>query len=75
MKRREFLRNTTFTTAGSLLVPQFLKAYETQYSAPSTLNEKVVVIIQLSGGNDGLNTVIPVADYSKYFNARPNKVF
>ena len=71
MKRREFLRNTTFTTAGSLLVPQFLKAYETQYSAPSTLNEKVVVIIQLSGGNDGLNTVVPFRN-DIYYRERPS---
>lgn len=71
MKRREFLRNTTFTTAGSLLVPQFLKAYETQYTAPSTLNEKVVVIIQLSGGNDGLNTVVPFRN-DIYYRERPS---
>lgn len=71
MKRREFLRNTTFTTAGSLLVPQFLKAYETQYTAPHTLNEKVVVIIQLSGGNDGLNTVVPFRN-DIYYRERPS---
>ena len=35
-------------------------------------NDRVLVIIQLSGGNDGLNTVIPVSEYSKYYNARTN---
>ena len=34
----------------------------------SVNNDRVLVIIQLSGGNDGLNTVIPVGDYSKYYN-------
>ena len=38
----------------------------------SVNNDRVLVIIQLSGGNDGLNTVIPVGDYSKYYNARTN---
>ena len=37
-----------------------------------TLTDHVLVIIQLSGGNDGMNMVIPVADYSNYFNARSN---
>ena len=30
------------------------------------------MIIQLSGGNDGLNTVTPISNYNKYFNARSN---
>jgi uncharacterized protein (DUF1501 family) len=35
-------------------------------------NNNVLVIIQLSGGNDGLNTVIPISEYSNYYNARTN---
>ncbi|MFQ3576082.1 MAG: DUF1501 domain-containing protein [Cytophagales bacterium] len=35
-------------------------------------NDRVLVLIQLHGGNDGVNTVIPVADYDRYYNARPN---
>lgn len=71
MKRREFLRNSAFTTAGSLLVPQFLKAYERQHLGQNTLNEKVVVVIQLSGGNDGLNTVVPFRN-DIYYRERPS---
>ncbi|MEA2734821.1 MAG: hypothetical protein QOE14_1272 [Humisphaera sp.] len=33
-------------------------------------NDNILVIVQLSGGNDGLNTVIPVGDEA-YFSARP----
>ena len=44
---------------GSMMVPNFLKAFEKPLAVPA--GNKVVVIIQLSGGNDGLNTVIPVA--------------
>ncbi|MGB3162350.1 MAG: DUF1501 domain-containing protein, partial [Chitinophagaceae bacterium] len=52
----------------SLLLPKFLKAFEGQTMVP--LGNKVVVILQLSGGNDGLNTVIPVRN-DLYYKARP----
>ncbi|GAB4049275.1 DUF1501 domain-containing protein [Spirosoma litoris] len=35
-------------------------------------NDRVLVLIQLVGGNDGLNTVIPVDQYGAYQAARPN---
>jgi uncharacterized protein (DUF1501 family) len=34
--------------------------------------DKVLVLIQLSGGNDGLNTVIPLQYYDAYHSARTN---
>ena len=34
-------------------------------------NDRVLVLIRLKGGNDGLNTVIPLYDYSRYRNFRP----
>ncbi|MDB5473682.1 MAG: hypothetical protein JWP99_985 [Devosia sp.] len=34
-------------------------------------NERILVIVELSGGNDGLNTVVPYAN-DAYYNARPN---
>ncbi|MET3927920.1 DUF1501 domain-containing protein [Devosia sp. 2618] len=39
--------------------------------AQADLNDRILVIVELSGGNDGLNTVIPYAD-DAYYNARPN---
>lgn len=56
MKRRDFLKQTTFAS-GMFFVPQFLKAFEQQQT--KTFSNKKVVIIQLKGGNDGLNTVVP----------------
>ncbi|QOD59739.1 DUF1501 domain-containing protein [Polaribacter haliotis] len=56
MKRRDFLKQTSFAS-GMFFVPQFLKAFEQQL--PKTFSHKKVVIIQLKGGNDGLNTVVP----------------
>ncbi|MDQ3845252.1 MAG: DUF1501 domain-containing protein [Bacteroidota bacterium] len=50
------------------MVPQFLKAFEGRQVVPP--GNKVVVILQLSGGNDGLNTVIPVRN-DIYYRSRP----
>ena len=56
MKRRDFLKQSTFAS-GMFFVPQFLKAFE--HNTNSIFSNKKVVIIQLKGGNDGLNTVVP----------------
>ena len=40
--------------------------------AAESINDKVLVFIQLHGGNDGLNTLIPISQYSDYYNLRPN---
>jgi uncharacterized protein (DUF1501 family) len=58
MNRRNFLRNTGFATAGSLFVPAFMKPFEAMALDELSLYKNLVVV-QLSGGNDGLNTVIP----------------
>ena len=52
---------------GSAMPSCFLDAAE---SATSD-DERILVVVQLSGGNDGLNTVIPYAD-DAYHAARPN---
>lgn len=41
----------------SLMMPKFLKAYEKKNLVPP--GNSVLVVLQLSGGNDGLNTVVP----------------
>jgi len=67
IKRKEFLQVGSLATA-SLLMPKFLKAFEHPACVPP--GNKVVVVIQLSGGNDGLNTVIPIQN-DIYYRARP----
>ncbi|MBL7730655.1 MAG: DUF1501 domain-containing protein [Chitinophagaceae bacterium] len=80
MKRRSFLLNTLPAAA---ILPEVINGYSVKaFNASSplvqalmrgtTLTDHVLVIVQLSGGNDGMNMVIPVADYSNYFNARSN---
>lgn len=68
IKRREFLQIGSLATA-SFMVPKFLKAFEGSRSLVPPGN-KVVVVLQLSGGNDGLNTVVPVRN-DVYYRARP----
>ncbi|MEP7144892.1 MAG: twin-arginine translocation pathway signal, partial [Ferruginibacter sp.] len=67
IKRKEFLQIGSLATA-SLMLPRFLKAFERPAMVPP--GNKVVVVIQFSGGNDGLNTVIPVQN-DIYYKARP----
>lgn len=66
-KRKEFIQLGSLATA-SVFMPQFLKAFESGKLVPP--GNKVTVIIQLSGGNDGLNTVIPYRN-DLYFSNRP----
>ncbi len=68
IKRRQFLQAGSLATA-SFLLPKFLKAFETPgYVPPGT---GVAVVLQMSGGNDGLNTVIPVRN-DIYYQLRPH---
>jgi uncharacterized protein (DUF1501 family) len=74
--RRQFLRETL---AGSALlsmtggVPGFLRAAVASPAAPAdpSKRERVLVVVQLSGGNDGLNTVVPFKD-DLYYKKRPS---
>ena len=67
-KRKEFLQIGSLATA-SLMMPKFLKAFEKGHTVPP--GNKVMVVLQFSGGNDGLNTVIPVRN-DIYYKTRPN---
>lgn len=68
IKRKEFIQIGSLATA-SMMLPKFLKAFEgNKFMVPA--GNKVVVVLQLSGGNDGLNTVIPVRN-DLYYKARP----
>ena len=52
----------------SLMLPKFLKAFDGKTMVPT--GNKVVVVLQFSGGNDGLNTVIPIRN-DIYYKSRP----
>ncbi|MFN5476238.1 MAG: DUF1501 domain-containing protein, partial [Sphingobacteriales bacterium] len=67
IKRRNFIQIGSLAT-GSVFIPGFLKAFERPSMVPK--GNKVAVVIQLSGGNDGLNTVIPYRN-DIYYKGRP----
>lgn len=67
MERRHFLKQTTLASS-LFFVPNFVKAFENV--ATTSLGYKRLVIIQLSGGNDGLNTIIPFNN-DVYYRNRP----
>ena len=75
MKRRSFIKKLSlaavpFTLGG---IPMRLMADNslTRMASQST-NDRVLVILQMQGGNDGLNALIPVTDYDQYYFRRPN---
>lgn len=69
--RREFMKTGLFA---SFSIPTLLNYSAVTYGAPLakiTAKHKTLVIIQLDGGNDGLNTVVPWGN-SQYYRARRN---
>ncbi|HXB10472.1 MAG TPA: DUF1501 domain-containing protein [Bacteroidia bacterium] len=68
--RREFLMRSGLASA-SLLLPRFLKAFQSDGKAFLPEGNKRLVVIQMSGGNDGLNTVVPCRN-DDYYSLRPN---
>src|SRR5579859_2261509 len=77
--RREFLRRTVLGSALSWTVPVFLadtfSALQAQAadSATQTVTGKdstILVVLQMAGGNDGINTVVPYSN-DFYHKARP----
>src|SRR6476620_1604788 len=80
MKRRDFFRNSIPAAA---ILPAIVDGYSAKaftlnspllqaLLTPNIDTDHVLVIVQLSGGNDGLNTGIPIDTYSNYYNARQN---
>lgn len=74
--RRNFIRNIGVAGGMSMLLGNLpLSAAVTSPLSQALSNsetDRVLVLIRLKGGNDGLNTIIPLYDYSTYRNLRPN---
>ncbi len=73
MKRRDFIK-----TGSLLTIPVFINGFGIRLFAgkpvpvPDTYNDKILILIQLDGGNDTLNTVIPLDQYSNLSKVRSN---
>ncbi|MCB9265684.1 MAG: DUF1501 domain-containing protein [Lewinellaceae bacterium] len=75
MKRRKFLKAAGTAMSVPVLLNGFRLSAMPRRSLFSTLNadnDRVLVIIQLNGGNDGLNMLIPLDQYDNLANARLN---
>jgi len=75
MKRRTFVKNTAAIAAATTVAPYILKGKDIFEVMPNQLlssfdDDNIVIIIEMFGGNDGLNTIIPAYD-DEYYNIRP----
>lgn len=74
--RREFLNSGLVLASAALTMPSFLQRSAMAMHAPAAgsipgvPDERILVVVQLSGGNDGLNTVVPYG-FDQYYKARP----
>ncbi|HYE62782.1 MAG TPA: DUF1501 domain-containing protein [Phycisphaerales bacterium] len=75
--RREFLRSGLIMASAAATIPAFLNASAHAMhramgglsSVPGVPDDHILVVVQLSGGNDGLNTVVPFG-MPEYYRAR-----
>ncbi|MBI2320767.1 MAG: DUF1501 domain-containing protein [Chloroflexi bacterium] len=70
--RRDFLTRGALLVAMGLTAPSFLtQSVEAALSGQSgPARRRMLVVVQLGGGNDGLNTVVPL-DQPRYYTLRP----
>jgi uncharacterized protein (DUF1501 family) len=68
--RRDFMVSGITATGVGIIVPPVFAKSVFAATIEDVHNDNVLVILQLGGGNDGLNTVIPHADPA-YLQARP----
>ncbi len=78
MKRRKFLA----TTSTAVSVPLLLRGMPVQaveqssiFNFMNTETDRVLVLINLNGGNDGLNMLLPLDQYDKLANNRSNVLY
>jgi len=79
LTRRAFLRTSLLGAALSWTIPVFLErtfitlnaqAADSSIQTATGKDHPILVVLQLAGGNDGLNTIIPFGD-DLYFKLRP----
>jgi uncharacterized protein (DUF1501 family) len=73
MIRRNFIKLTSTASALSLLPTEVFSLFKSagMSTCPDSSTKKLV-LIQLAGANDGLNTIVPINQYDTYAKLRPN---
>lgn len=74
MKRRDFVKISSFASLSSLFSPNSMKAAGFSpllLQSCAGINDRVLVLVRLTGGNDGINTIVPIDQYGDYANLRP----
>ncbi len=73
--RRAFLRNMGLAGGVGMMLGKIPVFASERWAINAALNQtetdRVLVIIRFKGGNDGLNTIVPLYDYGTYSNFRP----
>lgn len=73
--RRSFLRDLGLIGSGSMLLANTpitaLGASPFSQALSNANTDRILVLIRLKGGNDGLNMIIPISQYGLYQSARP----
>lgn len=74
--RRDFMRRGATALGAGMVLPAFLRETHVAMAANALAGnvqkhpERILVVLELSGGNDGLNTVVPYTN-DDYYRARP----
>src|SRR5258705_37033 len=69
--RRQLLKTGLGTgLVGALGMPTFFARAATALAAEAAASDRILVVLELSGGNDGLNTLVPYGD-DAYYRHRP----
>lgn len=74
--RRGFLKTLGLAGGSSILMGGHLVSTFHQslfgFGLSQSSSDRILLMVRLKGGNDGLNTIIPTYDYGRYQNLRPN---
>lgn len=73
--RRNFIKTLGLTGGVGLAMGGFsvdaIAGLPMMLASAGGINDRILVLVRLKGGNDGLNTIIPLFDYSRYKSKRP----
>jgi uncharacterized protein (DUF1501 family) len=70
VNRRQFIKRSASAVSLSLVLPKFWMGGLARGQGIDASSRKIFVVIQMAGGNDGLNTIVPFTD-SRYAALRP----